>query len=95
MNLIRAFLVCLALTATAAGAAGQATNPAPGAVTGLAQNAPSLPIGTVITAQNWNQYKEFMPDGMIKLFAGEYSLKIPSDVQMEIGPTIIHPLPKG
>jgi hypothetical protein len=55
----------------------------------------SIPVGTIITAQNWNRYKDFMPDGMLKLFAGEYSLKIPSDVQMEIGSTIIHPIPKG
>jgi hypothetical protein len=55
----------------------------------------SIPVGTIITTQNWMQYRDFMPDGMVKLFTGEYSLKMPADVQIEIGPTAIHPLPKG
>jgi Protein of unknown function (DUF1329) len=50
--------------------------------------------GTVITMQNWQQYKQFMPDGMVWLFGGQYFWKMPSDVRMEVGPTIIHPLPK-
>jgi hypothetical protein len=35
----------------------------------MTQNEGDIPIGTKITAQNW-QYKEFMPLGMIKLFEG-------------------------
>ena len=60
----------------------------------VANNA-SIPIGTVITTANWRQYKDFMPDGMVKLFAGEYSLKMPDAARIEIGPPVIHPLPKG
>ncbi|MGO9264605.1 MAG: DUF1329 domain-containing protein [Candidatus Binataceae bacterium] len=56
---------------------------------------PSIPVGTVITTHNWRQYKDFMPDGMVKLFAGEYALKMPDDAQIVVGPTVIHPLPKG
>jgi hypothetical protein len=57
--------------------------------------AASIPPGTTITAQNWTQYKDFMPNGMVGFFAGTYPWKMPSDVQMVVGPTIIHPLPKG
>ncbi len=56
---------------------------------------PQIPPGTKITMQNWNQYRNFMPDGMIDLFEGKYFWKIPADVEMEVGPTVIHPLPKG
>jgi Protein of unknown function (DUF1329) len=49
--------------------------------------------GTTITIQNWPRYKQYMPDGMVALFEGKYSWKMPADVSMEVGPTIIHPLP--
>ena len=32
-----------------------------------------IPPGTAITMQNWQQYRQFMPDGMAALFEGEYS----------------------
>ncbi len=51
--------------------------------------------GTTITMQNWRQYRQFMPDGMVDLFEGKYFWKMPADVQMEVGPTVIHPLPQG
>jgi hypothetical protein len=54
----------------------------------------SIPAGTTITIANWQKYKSFMPDGMIALFKGTYYWRMPSDVQMEIGPTVLHPLPK-
>jgi hypothetical protein len=57
--------------------------------------AASLPLGTIVTAQNWQQYRDFMPEGMARLFGGEFGLKIPSDVQMEVGPTELHLPPKG
>jgi hypothetical protein len=53
----------------------------------------TIPPGTAITMQNWQQYKQYMPDGMVALFAGTYFWKMPADVSMEVGPTIIHPLP--
>ena len=62
---------------------------------GVAQAAEdSIPPGTKITMQNWQQYKAFMPDGMIALFSGQYAWKMPDDVEMDVGPTTIHPLPK-
>ncbi|MBF6567670.1 MAG: DUF1329 domain-containing protein [Candidatus Binataceae bacterium] len=41
--------------------------------------------GTVITMQNWKQYKQFMPDGMANLFAGTYYWKMPPDIRIQIG----------
>lgn len=63
----------------------------------LAAAAPAKIIspGTVITMSNWQQYKEFMPDTMVGLFAGSYFWKMNGDVRMEVGPTVIHPLPKN
>src|SRR5438552_1476959 len=55
----------------------------------------SISPGTQITMQNWREYSEFMPDGMRALFEGKYFWKMPADVEMDVGPTVIHPLPKG
>ncbi len=55
----------------------------------------TIPPGTVITMANWQQYRAFMPDGMAALFEGRYFWKMPPDVRIEIGPTVIHPLPKN
>lgn len=65
------------------------------AAPGGGQAAGSIAPGTVITAQNWQQYQQYMPDGMAVLFAGKYYWKMPSDVRIEVGPTIVRPLPKG
>ena len=46
-----------------------------------------IPIDTKITMQNWERYRQFMPNGMIALFEGKYFWKIPADVEMNIGPT--------
>jgi hypothetical protein len=52
-------------------AAGLATGSAIAAgPDGAAEN--TIPPGTQITMQNWNQYKQFMPDGMVALFQGNY-----------------------
>ena len=54
----------------------------------------TIPVGTRITVENWQKYEQFMPDGMIALFQrGDY-WKMPDDLDMEVGPTVIHPLPK-
>ncbi len=36
----------------------------------------ALPPGTKITIQNWQQYKQFMPDGMVALFEGNYLYRV-------------------
>src|SRR5580704_17098639 len=53
-----------------------------------------VPMGTKITMQNWQQYKQFMPLGMIKMFEGSYGWKMPQDVEMEVGPIHNGFLPK-
>src|SRR6266851_4812983 len=68
--------------------AGQAT-------TGAGASDPVIPPRTIITMQNWQQYQQFMPDGMVVLFQGKSSWKMPDEVQMEVGPTVIHRLPEG
>ena len=55
----------------------------------------TIPAGTKITVHNWNQYKQFMPDGMIALFEGKYFWKMPADVEMRIGPTRDYMPPPG
>ena len=54
-----------------------------------------IPINTVISLQNWQQYKTFMPDGMQALFAGTYSWKFPADFKLMVGPTHNYPLPRA
>ncbi|MGH7931939.1 MAG: DUF1329 domain-containing protein [Candidatus Binataceae bacterium] len=51
-----------------------------------------IPPGTKITMQNWQQYKQYMTDGMQAFFAGTYHWKFPSDFELEIGPTRHYPL---
>ncbi len=58
-------------------------------------NQGTIAPGTTITMSNWQQYKQFMPYGMQTLFEGKYFWKMPSDVAMTVGPTVILPLPKG
>ena len=60
----------------------------------LEQQAP-LPVGTVITTQNWQQYKDYMPGWMQVLFSGEYFYKLGPNQQIVVGPTIPKTLPKA
>ena len=59
-------------------------------------DAPSATIspGTVITEENWHQYRAFMSEGLIALFQGTHFWHIPHGVKIEVGPTISIPLPK-
>jgi hypothetical protein len=85
-----AFVVASTSQIASGQGAGKAANAGPASA-----SATQDPIAAVINAQNWQQYREFMPDGMAALFEGKYFWKMPSDVEMEIGPTIVHPLPKS
>src|ERR1700676_817794 len=55
---------------------------------------PPLPLGTVITTQNWQQYKDYMPLWMQILFSGEYAFKLTPDQQIVVGPVTPRPYPK-
>jgi hypothetical protein len=93
--LIALALCCLLTLAAPWIASAQTSSPAtPPAATAPAAIA-TIPDGTVINHSNWIHYKDFMPDGMVKLWSGEYGLKMPDDGQIEVGPTVIHSLPKG
>ncbi len=96
-----AFSIAMALTAGAGRARAQAPAGASGAAAAAdpvtiqpPAAAASIPPGTTITPENWTQYKDFMPDGMVGFFAGGFPWKMPADARMDVGPTIIHPLPK-
>jgi hypothetical protein len=83
--------ICLA-AGLCAGIAAAGENPQASMDGALLQ---TIPPGTVITTANWQQYRSFMPDGMAALFEGKYFWKMPPGVRIEIGPTVIHPLPKN
>jgi len=53
-----------------------------------------LPVGTKVTPANWQQYKNFLPLGMQKLFEGKYFWKIPDGAELDVGPTVNDFLPK-
>ena len=47
-----------------------------------------LPVGTVITQENWKQYKDYMPQYMRTIFQGDHFFKFPADAKIVVGPTI-------
>jgi hypothetical protein len=55
---------------------------------------PPLPEGTVITTQNWQQYKDYMPLWMQIVFNGQYAIKLAPDQQVVVGPPTTKPFPK-
>jgi hypothetical protein len=55
---------------------------------------PPLPVGTVITTQNWQQYKDYMPFWMQIFFSGQYAYKLAPDQQVVVGPPTIRPFPQ-
>jgi hypothetical protein len=75
-------------------AAPNAASPASAQPAAQPVAADTIPPDTTITMQNWQQFQQYMPDGMVALFQGKYFWKMPPDVKMEVGPTIIRPLPK-
>ena len=56
-------------------------------------NQGDLPVGTKVTNANWQQYKNFLPLGMQKLFEGKYFWKMPEGVELEVGPATHNFLP--
>lgn len=58
----------------------------PYAASGYYDQPQEIPQGTVISAQNWEQYKQYMPEGMQLLFSGQSPWKFPSSLQITIGP---------
>jgi Protein of unknown function (DUF1329) len=50
--------------------------------------------GTVITTQNWQQFRAFMSEGLIALFKGSHFWHMPAGLKIQVGSTISIPLPK-
>lgn len=61
-----------------------------------ATSSDTIPLGTKITLQNWQQYKTFMPVWLQALYSGDYHWHIGSDPMftVEVGPTHDFPLPQ-
>lgn len=59
-----------------------------------AEEGTGIPSGTIITLKNWQQYKQYLPDGMQEYFKGTYFWKLPPDFQMVTGPTHHYQSPK-
>ncbi|HUN58390.1 MAG TPA: DUF1329 domain-containing protein [Candidatus Binataceae bacterium] len=57
-------------------------------------NQGTVPTSGTVTMSNWQQYKQFMPLGMQKLFEGTYFWKMPPDVQINIAPAKYDFLPQ-
>lgn len=97
------FLTPASVLAQTAGTSGASTSRAQASAAGNeslaksdgAVSAATIPPGTTITMQNWRKFQRFMPDGMVALFEGKYFWKMPANVSMEVGPTVIHPLPRN
>ncbi len=54
----------------------------------------TIPPGTKITMQNWQNYKKFMPVGMQQLWMGNFFWRLPSDAEIDVGTGAPIPLPK-
>ncbi|HEV3109471.1 MAG TPA: DUF1329 domain-containing protein [Candidatus Binataceae bacterium] len=59
-----------------------------------ADSSKTIPPGTRINAQNWQQYKDFMPVGMQGLWAGKFFWHLPDKAEMVVGATTPTPPPK-
>jgi hypothetical protein len=79
------------LASVSVAAAAPAAQSSPADTSGAAPIAP----GTEITVKNWQKYKHYMPDGMVTLFRGQYFFQMSDDVKIDVGPTLIRPLPKS
>jgi hypothetical protein len=55
----------------------------------------SIPVGTKINMGNWGTYRKYMPLGMVELFEGTHFWRMPADIEINVGPTVIYSLPRG
>src|SRR5260370_40611604 len=61
-----------------------------------ADSAETIPVGTKITLQNWQQYKKFMPMWIQAAYSGAYKWHVGSEpaYAMIVAPTRHYPLPQ-
>jgi hypothetical protein len=63
---------------------------------GQALAAGSIPAGTVITRQNWQQYKDFMPLTLQMMFqSNNRAVEVPPEAQMVVADEHNYPISKG
>jgi hypothetical protein len=89
------FLIATAVTFSAGLARAQSDLPEMSQWMQDSAHQATLAPGTKITMANWQQYKQFLPVSMIALFQGTYQLKMPPDVEIDIGQTEHGLLPKS
>jgi hypothetical protein len=65
-----------------------------GAPAGIVAAQPTIPPGTVITKQNWQQYRDFFSKGVQTFWEGNGFWKMPDDVEIHVAPTKVYPLPQ-
>jgi hypothetical protein len=53
----------------------------------------SIAAATKIAIQNWRRYGGSCPKAFRDVFEGKYFWKMPADVELDVGPAVIHPLP--
>lgn len=53
-----------------------------------------IPVGTVINAQNWQNYRQYMTVGQQTVIGGLPRFKLPSDWKIEVGPYTDVPAPR-
>jgi hypothetical protein len=51
----------------------------------LCAQSPEPVPGMIITMRNWQQYRDYMSDGVQALFEGKYAWKMPADVEIDVG----------
>jgi Protein of unknown function (DUF1329) len=66
----------------------------PSTYTSMAEPTDSIPIGTRITIQNWQNYQKFMSLGLRSLMSQKYFWKVPADAVLEVAPTVKIGLPR-
>src|ERR1700680_4173740 len=87
-RLLIGFLLVLAVSFTGAALALADSGEVP------LEQQPPLPVGTVITTQNWQQYKDYMPIWMQILFSGQYAFQLSPNQQVVVGPPTKKSVPK-
>jgi hypothetical protein len=86
-NLSKLFLIATAVAFSAGLARAQSDLPEMAQWMQDSAHQATLAPGTKITMANWQRYKQFLPVSMIALFQGTYQLKMPPDVEIDIGQT--------
>jgi Protein of unknown function (DUF1329) len=73
---------------------GAAEAQPPAELSSVEPPAAAIPPGTTITKSNWRQYQQFFTQGEIGFWEGKWFWKMPDDVQINVGPTEVYPLPE-